>query len=499
MPDIDRRNTSLTVAQVSAAAVSGEWGIPEFQREFVWAPIRVASLASSLLSGASMSCWHNWHPKKSKEAIRHRTNRVELDQADKWVLDGQQRLTSVALITGRRPAWYSESTWARMMSSHSPSLDLRALDRGSLVVGMPKEAASAWLPFAMLFLSPKALQKELTSRGYGDCFALATKAATRVDQYAILIVTLQDTPAKAVVEQFRLLNQQSTRVPPASIRQGILSVLVPGFTVDFAEPLRAELGQAGWPVRPTTIIDSFLDIAGVRRVEAVDPDEVPQLQKRCESAWRRTVTYLADAGIHGLSCWPAERMLRALVMVADTWPEAHRDARLSSWVVCALWDGHQANGDQLVQDLASVQSGRKAGATWPAVIEELCSRLDGTARAMRASELVDLKSSPNKVGTNGARERMLYALAHRNPPSLAKTAKVPVWIPLNDVPGGLADWMLALGTARSARPAVESLSDKDRRAQRVSLPHSSSVRSKALVVALNEALDRAGLKVRPKR
>jgi uncharacterized protein with ParB-like and HNH nuclease domain len=102
MAVIDRRNTSLTVAQVSAAAASGEWGVPEFQREFVWGPNRVVSLAKSLLDGASMSCWHNWHPKKSKEAIRHRTNRVELEQADLWVLDGQQRLTSVSLITGRK-------------------------------------------------------------------------------------------------------------------------------------------------------------------------------------------------------------------------------------------------------------------------------------------------------------------------------------------------------------------------------------------------------------
>jgi Protein of unknown function DUF262 len=499
MIEIDRRNTSLTVAQVSAAAASGEWGIPEFQREFVWAPIRVASLASSLLSGASMSCWHNWHPKKSKEAIRHRTNRVDLDQADKWVLDGQQRLTSVALITGRRPAWYSESAWARIMGTHSPSLDLRALDRGSLVVGMPKEVSSAWLPFPTLFVSPKALQKELTSRGYGDCFALATEAANRVDQYAIPIVTLQDTPAKTVVEQFRLLNQQSTRVPPASIRQGILSVLVPGFTVDFAEPLRADLGSAGWPVRPTTLIDSFLDVAGVRRVEAVDPEEVPQLQKRCESAWRRTVSYLAETGIHGLSCWPAERMLRALVMVADTWPEAHRDNRLANWVVCALWDGHQANGDQLVQDLASIQSGRKIGSKWLAVLDELCSRLDASARPIRASELTDLKSSPNKVGTNGARERMLYALAYPSPPLLVKTGKVPVWIPLNEVPGGLTDWALSLGTTRSVRPAIDSVSEKDRKAQIVNLPHSSSARSKSLAIALNDALDRTGSKVRPKR
>jgi hypothetical protein len=295
------------------------------------------------------------------------------------------------------------------------------------------------------------------------------------------------------------LNQQSTRVAPSTVRQGVLSVLVPGFTVDFAEPLREELGSAGWPVRPTTIIDSFLDVAGVRRVEVVDPDEVPQLQKRCVSAWRRTVAYLAGAGVHGLSCWPAERMLRALVIAADTWPEAHLDARLSSWVVCALWDGHQANGDMLVQDLASVQSGRKAGSSWDEVIDELSARLDSTARLVKAAELSDFRSSPSGAGRNGGRERLLYGITFPKPPVLTKTAKVPVWIPLTEIPAGLSDWALVLGTVRSVRPSAESLSDEDRKGQLVTLPNSSSVRSKALAAAMNEAMVRVGSKVRPKR
>jgi hypothetical protein len=499
MVDIDRRNTNLTVAQVSRAASSNDWGIPEFQREFVWAPGRVASLAKSLLAGWSMSCWHTWHPKKNKEEIRHRTSRVELDQADIWVLDGQQRLTSVALITGRQPAWYTDQAWTRLLQSHAPSLDLRALEREVFTVGMPREAAPYWLPFPMLFEGAKVLQKELNSRGYGPCYALAAEAAARIDQYQIPIVTLQNTAGSEVVEQFRLLNQQSTRVPPASIRQGVMSVMVPGFTVDFAEPLRTELATAGWPIRPTTIIDSFLDLAGVRRVEAIDPEEVPQLIKRCETAWRRTIDYLARTGIHGLSCWPAERMLRGLVMATDTWPEAHKDNRLSNWVICALWDGHQSVTDQLVQDLAIIRSGRKAESTWADVISELSARLDPTPRTVKPNDLIDIKSSPNTTGSNGARERMLYAITYPEPPLLTKTAKVPVWVPLNDYPGGLTDWTLTLGTTRSAQPAVDTLTDADRKRQLAALPHSTTARSKTLAAAMNTTLESVGTKTRPSR
>jgi Protein of unknown function DUF262 len=495
--DIDRRNSNLTVLQATAAASGGEWGIPEFQRDFVWPPQRVVLLTRTLLFGWSMSCWHNWQPRRNKEDIRHRTKRVDLDQAEKWVLDGQQRLTSVAIMTGRRPSWYAAPAWARLLASHAPSLDLRALEKGRLVVGQPQVPATQWLPFPSLFTSPKVLQADLTDRGFPDLFAQAADVAARIDGYQIPIVTLHNTPSSAVVEQFRLLNQQATRVPPSIIKQGVLSVLVPGFTVDFAEPLRVDVGLAGWPVKQTTIIDSFLDTAGVKRVEAVDPDEVPLLQKRCAQAWRDTVAYLAAHGVHGLSCWPAERMLRGLVIAADGWPEALEDHRLAAWVMCACWDGHQADSDQLVQDIATIQMGRKNDTSWNAVIAELCSRLETSPRAVKASDLTNAKTSPEASKT-GARERMLLAATFPNPPEIAKAAKVPVWAPLNEIPGGLADWALTLGTTRSSQPTTDFFSKADRAKQAIVSPHSTSTRAKALAVAMNATLDKLGSQARPK-
>jgi hypothetical protein len=495
---IDRRNASLTVEQVSLASAGGEWGIPEFQRDFVWTAQRVGSLTRSLAFGWSMSCWHLWAPRKNREDVRHRNRRVDGDQPEKWVLDGQQRLTSIALITGRRPAWYSASSWTKLLASHGPSLDLRSLMRtGKVVVGLPQVPASWWIPFRLLFTSPKILQAELKERGYADSYALASDVASRIDQYQVPIVTLQNTPAAEVVEQFRLLNQQATRVPPAIVRQGVLSVMVPGFTVDFAEPLREELGLAGWPVKQTTLIDSFLDMAGVKRVEAVDPELVPALQKRCQTAWRKTISYLAEAGVHGLSCWPAERMLRAMVIASDGWAESQNDLRLAQWALCAQWDGHQAIGDLLVQDIATVQSGRKAESAWKDVIGDLCSRLEPSARPVKVGDLADVRTSPTS-GANGSRERMLYAIANPTPPELTKNAKVPVWVPLVDGPTGLADWALTLGTTRSSQPTIDALGRGDRARQAVVSPHTTAVRAKALAATMNTALERVGAPVRPK-
>ena len=152
----------------------------------------------------------------------------------------------------------------------------------------------------------------------------------------------------------------------------------------------------------------------------------------------------------------------------------------------------------LVQDIATIQYGRKAGASWDDVITELCARLDPTPRAVRAGELTDIKTSPASSGNAGGRERLAYGAAHPTPPGIVKNAKVPVWVALNDNPAGLADWALTLGTTRSAQPSVDTFTRAERTRQAIVTPHSSSARSKALAATLTTALERIGTRVRPK-
>ena len=493
MIEVDRRTGSFTVSQATRSASDGEWGVPEFQREFVWLSGRVASLAKTVVHGWSLSCWHLWRARK--EQVRHRAGRLDLQQASDWILDGQQRLTALCIIVGRRPAWYGEAAWKRLLASHAPALDLRALTRGNPVVGEPQVAADHWLPLPDMFVDSKRLQAELNKRRYGNLYGAVRDIVARIENYAIPVVTLHGTPADVVQEQFRLLNQNATRVPPAIVRQGLLAVMAPGFTVDRVDPLRDELSAAGWPVKATTVINSFLATARVSKVEQIDPQDIPELWSRFHAAWRSTIAYLRGNGIHGLSCWPAERMLTAMVIAAETWPDAVGDDRFARWAICAQWDGHQARGSELPNDIAILQAARRDIKGWDDTFEELCRRLDPNHRPLKASELTDPRTSPDMAA--GARERLLYAATRPVLPIVAKNARVPVWVALSDGPVGLADWGLVLGTARSGEQQPAVFDRSSRASQSISTKHVSSDRAKSLAATMNATLTALGSGIRP--
>ena len=86
----------VTVGEAVERAVSGEWDVPEFQRQFVWRPSQICDLADSL--------WRNY-PIGSLLLWREANNDDAAPSSRWWIADGQQRLTSLCLLCGGEPAW----------------------------------------------------------------------------------------------------------------------------------------------------------------------------------------------------------------------------------------------------------------------------------------------------------------------------------------------------------------------------------------------------------
>lgn len=86
----------VTVGEAVDCATSGEWDIPEFQRQFVWQPSQVSGLADSL--------WRNY-PIGALLLWRRAENNGDSRRSRWWIADGQQRLTSLCILYGREPVW----------------------------------------------------------------------------------------------------------------------------------------------------------------------------------------------------------------------------------------------------------------------------------------------------------------------------------------------------------------------------------------------------------
>jgi Protein of unknown function DUF262 len=86
----------VTVGEAVDCAVSGEWDIPEFQRQFVWQPSQVCDLADSLWRDYPIGALLLWR----------RTASNGDSGRPRWgIADGQQRLTSLCILFGREPVW----------------------------------------------------------------------------------------------------------------------------------------------------------------------------------------------------------------------------------------------------------------------------------------------------------------------------------------------------------------------------------------------------------
>jgi Protein of unknown function DUF262 len=86
----------VSVGEAVERAVSGDWDVPEFQREFVWQPSQVCGLADSLWRGYPIGALLLWHGARSNGGAHG---------SSWWIADGQQRLTSLCILCGYEPIW----------------------------------------------------------------------------------------------------------------------------------------------------------------------------------------------------------------------------------------------------------------------------------------------------------------------------------------------------------------------------------------------------------
>ena len=94
--------TSVEVAEAVERVQSGAWLIPDFQREFVWKPYQLAAFADSLWRNYPVGSLLLW---AAPLETGHRAS------ATLWIADGQQRLTALGLLMGRRPSWWPPHRW----------------------------------------------------------------------------------------------------------------------------------------------------------------------------------------------------------------------------------------------------------------------------------------------------------------------------------------------------------------------------------------------------
>ena len=113
--------TTLTVNKLIEDIDTGELGLPELQRPFIWKDTRVRDLFDSMMRGYPIGYLMLWECQYLKKKRTIGTNKHTDDYMNKVIIDGQQRLTSLYAVMKGKKVLKADFSERSIIISYNPS------------------------------------------------------------------------------------------------------------------------------------------------------------------------------------------------------------------------------------------------------------------------------------------------------------------------------------------------------------------------------------------
>lgn len=194
---------SVTFTSLFAEIQDGTVKIPQFQRDFVWSKAKSAKLLDSIVKGYPIGTFILWKTSERLRSIRNLggLSLPETPKGDavKYVLDGQQRLTSLFAtlkgLTVKREEQEDDFSqfWVDLtVSEHEEIILMEAAGRDDKKIIQLKDLLSG--DFAYLASFPRELQEKI--RTYKN----------RIESYQFSAILMKDAAIDVATEVFTRLN-----------------------------------------------------------------------------------------------------------------------------------------------------------------------------------------------------------------------------------------------------------------------------------------------------
>jgi hypothetical protein len=341
-----------TVREIVDKAVQHRWGVPEFQRGFVWRPQRVRDLVDSLWRGYPVGSFLLWYGSGVIEP------RVAADQKqpDGWIVDGQQRTTALCILLGRKPYWWHSDDWNEKIDDHDVRFDVLAEEEPHFSLrsaAMRGDAGRRWVSVrealaadddALAGMIQELLSKlKLPGGKFGMLWSRLDAVRRIRDQLIPVVTTTLDL--EDVTEIFARLNSAGTKVTEADIALALAASENPGWARKEFLPFIKEMDEAGFDLDPNLIFRSCVAIdLGRSRLKEVPRDywrseQLPAAWKRTQQAWRRVVSYVEGQGVLSADVLPTKNALIPLAIIGDKFADAFGDGTALGWLLHATRSG----------------------------------------------------------------------------------------------------------------------------------------------------------------
>jgi hypothetical protein len=104
-------------------ATTGTLDVPEFQRDFVWTKNQVKDLLDSLIKGYPVGSFLVW------DLSKYTTGKYVYEgKAKDWIVDGQQRLVSLCILSRTKPYWMDTNVWNDLIDKYRTRINIFDLE-----------------------------------------------------------------------------------------------------------------------------------------------------------------------------------------------------------------------------------------------------------------------------------------------------------------------------------------------------------------------------------
>jgi hypothetical protein len=368
-------------------ATLGTLNVPEFQRKYVWRASKVVDLVDSLWRGypvGSLLLWEN--------AYDSPRTALGIQGPKLWIVDGQQRVTSLALLFGKKPYWWSDhALWNRYFDKYDVLANI-ARDKEDLEFGLMnpvRRKSNEWL----------SVRKVLNSASLSELAAETAEKLGNAKRFAEIheklqsIKKIEDAPLYEIIvdheledvaEIFARLNTAGTKIRESDIVVALIAAKQQGWVRQKFDPFLKDLELKGFEFDPGVVVRTLAIIGhGSARLKEV-PQSFWDPSDTFDDCWRRTkdaissvIKNLLEYGVLSSDLLPSLNALIPVFVMKASFPQDFTFAKAFNWFLIATRDGRYSGSATTVLDRDTKQI--RAGKSFAETIVDLTALLSASS------------------------------------------------------------------------------------------------------------------------
>lgn len=359
LPDRPRA-TTFRIEDLLLDVRRGRVRVPAFQRPFKWERADAWSLLESILLGYPIGTLLLWRGSGNSKALRPALhdfmNSDVTDEDAVWVIDGQQRIVSLARMlltrtTVRDTGFSGKDSFAAFIDLDEPP------QPKTVSQSLVERDRARYLPVDRLANSESLLEWAFDVQLSGPRRERAFQLGRRLREYEVPAYVL-DTADEAVLRQvFKRTNATGKQMKEHEVFDALHGNLVPGGGAsleDVATQL-TDLGFGEVPPQVLLVLTAVLrghdigDLGGM----VIPADELGPTYARTHEASQRAIEFLrSDARIPHIRLLPYSHLFIVIARFLDRFPDAPHLVRRS--VAMALWRGLAS--DKASPDISTIRT-----------------------------------------------------------------------------------------------------------------------------------------------